>query len=346
MQTNYLHEKEICYLNCIILVFAYKTKYLVKGFIMIKKKLCSARGLASLNFDKLFEVECDASIVGIGGVQSEEGRPIAFFREKLSVARKKWTTYELEFYAVVQALQTWEHYLIQRKFILYTDHQALKIRYAVCVDGIKVDEKKVRAIEVCFHGLTPFYGRFIRNFSSIMSPVTTCMEKGQFKWTNEASKSFIMIKKKLCSAHGLAFLNFDKLFEAECDASIVGIGGVQSEEGRPIAFFRGKLSEVRKKWTTYELEFYDVVQASQTWEHYLIQRKFIFYTDHQALKISKYQTFIDRMHASWSSFIQRFTFVMKHRKTACLLNLRAEITRFDYLKELYLNDDDFSQHNI
>ncbi|CAA7403894.1 unnamed protein product [Spirodela intermedia] len=219
-------------------------------------------------------------------------------------------------------------------------------RYAVCVDGIKVDEKKVRAIEVCFHGLTPFYGRFIRNFSSIMSPVTTCMEKGQFKWTNEAIKSFIMIKKKLCSAHGLAFLNFDKLFEAECDASIVGIGGVQSEEGRPIAFFRGKLSEVRKKWTTYELEFYDVVQASQTWEHYLIQRKFIFYTDHQALKISKYQTFIDRMHASWSSFIQRFTFVMKHRKTACLLNLRAEITRFDYLKELYLNDDDFSQHNI
>jgi hypothetical protein len=32
----------------------------------------------------------------------------------------------LEFYAVLQALKMWEHYLIQREFVLYTDHQALK----------------------------------------------------------------------------------------------------------------------------------------------------------------------------------------------------------------------------
>ncbi|GJU09509.1 reverse mRNAase [Tanacetum coccineum] len=71
-------------------------------------------------------VECDACGVGIGAVLSQEGRPVAYFSEKLSDARKKWSTYDQEFYAIFRALKHWEHYLIQDQFVLYTDHQALK----------------------------------------------------------------------------------------------------------------------------------------------------------------------------------------------------------------------------
>jgi len=78
------------------------------------------------DFNKTFELECDASGVGIGAILSQERKLIAFFSEKLSEARQKWSTYQQELYAVFRALKTWEVYLLPKEFIVYTDHQSLK----------------------------------------------------------------------------------------------------------------------------------------------------------------------------------------------------------------------------
>ncbi|XP_065882211.1 uncharacterized protein [Euphorbia lathyris] len=96
------------------------------AFEMLKARLTSAPVLALPNFDKSFEIECDASGVGIGAVLMQEGRPIAFFSEKLSGATLNYPTYDKELYALVRALQMWQHYLWPKEFVIHTDHESLK----------------------------------------------------------------------------------------------------------------------------------------------------------------------------------------------------------------------------
>ncbi|KAL5801030.1 hypothetical protein ACOSQ3_032662 [Xanthoceras sorbifolium] len=97
-----------------------------KAFNLIKEKLTNAPLLALPNFAKAFEIECDASGIGMGAVLMQEGRPIAFFSEKISGAALNYPTYDKEMYALVRALETWQHYLWPKEFVIHTDHESLK----------------------------------------------------------------------------------------------------------------------------------------------------------------------------------------------------------------------------
>ena len=74
----------------------------------------------------MFQLDCDAIGTTIGAILSQEGRPIAYFSEKLNDAKRKFSIYHQEFYAIDQALKKWRHYLLPKEFVLYTDHQAFQ----------------------------------------------------------------------------------------------------------------------------------------------------------------------------------------------------------------------------
>ena len=122
--------------------------------------------------------------------------------------------------------------------------------------------------------------------------MTEVLKGKSFEWNDKANAAFQEIKARLCQAPVLALPNFDKVFEVECDASRVGIGAVLSQEKRPLAYFSEKLNEAKRKYSTYDKEFYALVRALEYWRHYLVGSEFILHSDHEALK------FIQGQHKS------------------------------------------------
>ncbi|XP_027150387.1 uncharacterized protein LOC113750629 [Coffea eugenioides] len=97
-----------------------------RAFQILKYQLTHVSLLALPCFDKIFEIECDASGVGIVAVLMQEGKPIAYFSEKLNGAVWNYSTYDKELYSLIRALETWQHYLRSREFVIHTDHESLK----------------------------------------------------------------------------------------------------------------------------------------------------------------------------------------------------------------------------
>ncbi|GKG24850.1 putative nucleotidyltransferase, ribonuclease H, partial [Tanacetum coccineum] len=132
--------------------------------------------------------------------------------------------------------------------------------YVVSGDGIQVDESKVAAVQEWPTPTTATevwsfqeWPTLTPNFSSIMAPLIDCMKGKSFVWTEEVELAFQ-----------------------------VAIGGVLRQGGRPVAYFSEKLTKPKSRYTTYDLEFYAVVQAVKHLRHYLFHKEFVLFIDHDS----------------------------------------------------------------
>jgi hypothetical protein len=90
------------------------------------KLLITTPMLAHPNTTKPFDVYCDASGTGLGGVLMQEGQVISYSSRQLWPHEEHYPTHDLEIVAVVMALRTWWHYLLESMVHIYTDHKSLK----------------------------------------------------------------------------------------------------------------------------------------------------------------------------------------------------------------------------
>lgn len=187
-----------------------------------------------------------------------------------------------------------------------------------------------------------------------MAPITDCIGRKPFVWTAAAEEAFSTIKQRLTSAPVLLLPNFDHPFELACDASKVGIGAVLSQDAKPVAFFSEKLSGPTGRYSTYDVEFYAIVRAVRHWRHYLFHREFVLYSDHETLRHLATQDNLSARHASWTAYLQQFTFVLKHRsgtsnrvadalsrRNLVLSELRVTVPGVELIGELYASDPYF-----
>ncbi|PKI56557.1 hypothetical protein CRG98_023083 [Punica granatum] len=118
-----------------------------------------------------------------------------------------------------------------------------------------MDKSKIQAIlkwepptkvtDSCsFIGLTNYYQRFIKGYSSIIVPLMDMLKKGRvWKWTDRCQAAFDRLKRDVIEVHVLMLLDFGKSLEVEMDASGYAVGGVLMQEGHPVAYESRKLSE-------------------------------------------------------------------------------------------------------
>ncbi|GJY14823.1 putative nucleotidyltransferase, ribonuclease H [Tanacetum coccineum] len=229
---------------------------------------------------------------------------------------------------VLTLLRKDSFYAATKKCVFMTP-KVLFLGYVVSGDGIQVDESKVAAVQEwptpttitevrSFHGLASFYRRFIPNFSSIMAPLTDCMKGKSFVWTKEAELAFQVVKEKLTTAPILILPDFSKVFELHTDASKVAIGGVLSQGGRPVAYFSEKLTEPKSR-------------------HIRTQDK------------------VSHKHGRWLAFLEKFTFVVKHktsvanraadalsRRSGLLVTMQVDVPGLDVIRDMVTVDPYFS----
>jgi hypothetical protein len=109
---------------------------------------------------------------------------------------------------------------------MLSHHRELKLimqRWKLYTAGLSQILSQMRS----FLGLVGFYRRFVKDFSTITTPLNELTKKGvPFSWGTQQDNTFDMLKDKLTHAHLLQLLDFNKTFELECDASGIRLGGV------------------------------------------------------------------------------------------------------------------------
>ena len=106
------------------------TKEHQNAFEKLKRSLSTEQLLIYPDFTQPFIVACDASTKAIGAVLSQlkEGqeRPVTYCSRRLNSAESKYSVTELELLAFLFAVKQFRSYLYGRKFVVHTDHRALK----------------------------------------------------------------------------------------------------------------------------------------------------------------------------------------------------------------------------
>jgi len=204
--------------------------------------------------------------------------------------------------------------------------------HVVSEEGLAMQPSKVEAIDkwtTCrdvsevraFMGISGYYRRFIKDFSTIAAPLYDLTRKeSEFRWTPECQDAFEELKRRLMREPVLALPSDNGTYVLDTDASDFGLGAVlsqrQGDQEKVIAYASRTLGKPEQKYETTRKELLAVVSGLKQFRQYLLGRHFIIRTDHAALTWLRRTAEPMPQLARWLTFIEQFDYEIEHRPGA------------------------------
>lgn len=170
--------------------------------------------------------------------------------------------------------------------------------HVVSTHGVQVDDSKLLVIKDTTRprssnllGVTSYYQRFIKGFTSISAPLHVLKSsKKVVIWTEEACVAFAELKQAMMAPPVLAFPDFEKPFVVKTDTSSTAVGAVLCQQDannkiHSIQYASKTMSTAEMKYYACEREAFVVIFAIRKfWLFLLSSHQLTVFTNQQALK--------------------------------------------------------------
>ena len=198
---------------------------------------------------------------------------------------------------------------------------------------MNIDEPKTRKELRSFIGIVNYYRDMWFRRSHILAPLAALTSKStKWTWGPKQQAAFKMAKRVIAKETILAYPDFTKTFTIHTDASHYQLGGVISQDGKPIAFYSRKLNDAQTRYTTTERELLSIVETLKAYRNILLGHKIVVHTDHKNLV---YKTFNTERVMRWRLLIEEFGPELRYIKGEH--NIVADV-----LSRLDLKEEEFS----
>ncbi|CAG4958446.1 unnamed protein product [Colias eurytheme] len=196
-----------------------------------------------------------------------------------------------------------------------------------------------------FLGKVNFYHKFVPHNAIILDPLHNLLRKDvKFLWTKDCQESFDKIKELLCSKPILKIFDPEQPIKIYTDASIKGVGAVLKQEdengiNKPVAYFSKKLTEMQKKKKAIFLECLAIKEAVKYWQHWLMNKEFVVYSDHKPLENMNIKSRTDEELGDLTYYLSQYNFKIKYNPG--LSNQEADCLSRNPVLETNDNTEDF-----